>query len=166
MRIIFPFLILFSSVSPLFAHSFTVAILLQDKQFHNGFMLAASERDGHPDETADGHLGGLDVFVSIVDTPAEIEGDIDIVVLREGQKNLAAIPLYPGQTPFAQSDQPRVKQFITAYNTAYGMMPTARAAQGYNAALRIDRALRPWDGVENRAEILRSFKQTANDFSW
>jgi hypothetical protein len=166
MRIIIPFLILFSSVSPVFAHSFNVAILLQDKQFLNGFMLAASERDGHPDETADGHLGGLDVFVSTVETPAEITDDIDIVVLREYQKNLAAIPLYLGQTPFAQSGQPSVEHFISTYKTAYGMMPTAKAAQGYNAARRIDRALRPWGGVENRAAILRSFKETTSDFSW
>ena len=166
MCIIIPFLILFSSVSPIFAHSFNVAILLQDTQFLNGFMLAASERDGHPDETADGHLGGLDVFVSVLDTPAEITDDTDIVVLRENMQNLTAIPLYPGQTPFAQSRQPSVKRFISAYKTTYGMMPTATAAQGYNAAQRIDQALRPWDGVENRAAILRSFEETTSDFSW
>jgi hypothetical protein len=166
MRIIIPLLILFSSISPVFAHSFNVAILLQDKQFLNGFILAASERDSHADETADGHLGGLDVFISTVDTPAEITDDTDIVVLRENMQTLTAILLYLGQTPFTQSGQPRVKRFISAYKTAYGMIPTATAAQGYNAAQRIDRALRPWDGVENRAAILRSFEETTRNFSW
>ena len=166
MRIFILFLILFSSVPPVFAHSFNVAILLQDKQFLNGFMLAASERDSHADETADGHLGGLDVFVSAANTPTEIADDIDIVVLRKNMQNLTAIPLYPGRTPFAQSVQPSVKRFISAYKTTYGMMPTATAAQGYNAALRIDRAIRPHDSVSDKTAILRSFQETAGGFNW
>ncbi len=52
------------------AHSFTAALLVvgQDREAslaeaRRGFLLAADERDGHANETSDGHLGGVDVQV-------------------------------------------------------------------------------------------------------
>ena len=52
------------------AHSFTVALIAgadgaadQMQSAVNGFLVASAENDGHSAETADGHLGGLDVFL-------------------------------------------------------------------------------------------------------
>jgi ABC-type branched-subunit amino acid transport system substrate-binding protein len=38
------------------------------KQILDGFMLATKERDTHPDTESDGHLGGLDVYISRIDS--------------------------------------------------------------------------------------------------
>ena len=52
------------------AHSSTAALLVvgEDREASlaeavRGFLLAADERDGHANETSDGHLGGVDVHV-------------------------------------------------------------------------------------------------------
>ena len=52
------------------AHEFTAALYMTGEMREarlaeavNGFLLAADERDGHSDETSDGHLGGVDVQV-------------------------------------------------------------------------------------------------------
>lgn len=38
-----------------------------------GFMFATAERDAHPDQESDGHLGGLDVYVLVVDAAADTD---------------------------------------------------------------------------------------------
>ncbi|HSG95807.1 MAG TPA: hypothetical protein VLA28_09815, partial [Afifellaceae bacterium] len=58
-----------------YAHSFNVALLVgssgpaagEDEQVRDGFLLATRERDSHPDEESDGHLGGLDVYLLMVE---------------------------------------------------------------------------------------------------
>ena len=58
-------------MQPAKAHSFGVALVTQaavvsgvpDQEIRRGFMLATRERDSHANETSDGHLGGLDVYV-------------------------------------------------------------------------------------------------------
>ena len=53
------------------AHSFRVALVApfdgpkasEGAALAAGFLIATRERDGHPDETSDGHLGGLDVHL-------------------------------------------------------------------------------------------------------
>ncbi len=57
------------------AHSFRAGLLLpfsgpsagEGKQILDGFMLATKERDAHPGTESDGHLGGLDVYLSRID---------------------------------------------------------------------------------------------------
>ena len=67
---------LFYSPSRAAAHSFRAGLLLPlsgpstgaGKQILDGFMLATKERDAHPDTESDGHLGGLDVYISRIDS--------------------------------------------------------------------------------------------------
>lgn len=57
------------------AHSFRAALMVPlsgpsagaGKQIQDGFMLATKERDAHPGTESDGHLGGLDVYISRID---------------------------------------------------------------------------------------------------
>ncbi len=66
---------LISGPSGAAAHSFRAGLLLpfsgpsagEGKQILDGFMLATKERDAHPDMESDGHLGGLDVYLSRID---------------------------------------------------------------------------------------------------
>lgn len=196
--IIFQFLILAAgfafTISPALAHSFNVALILppsntsldKGRQIREGFMLATAERDSHPDQESDGHLGGLDVYVRVIDEQGDInadigrivsQGDTDIVAafvsenrlslvknLLQGKEGIAL--LLPGQSPFSKSDQPAVTAFISAYEREYGRRPTTQAAQGYNAARRIDRAVRAQGGVGDKKSLTRTFIESARNFNW
>jgi hypothetical protein len=162
------------TASPAFAHSFSVALVqpvssAEAEQFRKGFMLATTQRDSHPDETSDGHLGGLDSYVSVVPALGAVAADTDIVVVPaslmiDGEPT--AVVLRPGQSPFADAEQTGVARFVAAYSAAYGQAPTAEAAQGFNAAQRIEVAVRAQGSTDDRAALRRSFAQTADDFSW
>ena len=178
---------------PAKAHSFNVALVLstsdtatsEGRQFRDGFMLATTERDAHPDMESDGHLGGLDVYVSIIaveeklpaDIARQIERDeIDIVIpflpessvmkigaLLAGQR---ALLLQPGRSPFSQTAQGAVAAFRLSFEKSYGRPPGPAAGQGYNAARRIDQAVRLQEGVGDRAALRRSFVDSRQSFNW
>ena len=185
------FLLASISLNPAFAHRFNVALVIpitsagadQGRQYLEGFMLATSERDSHPDEESDGHLGGLDVYVTVIDAQAdpgaEIErivsqAEIDIVAAFGSEETLSLVGkllerenillLLPAQTPFPQSDLPAVAAFATAYENRYGGRPSVQATQGYNTARRIDVAVRAQGGVDNTELLIRNFRETANGF--
>ena len=182
------------------AHSFNVVLVVplsgaaieDGKSFRDGFSLAARERDGHPGEESDGHLGGLDVYLHIADiNEARLAGldailrqtEIAILVLAESGESIDetldqldpgnSILLKPGRLPFADFPQqgaagqnPKVKAFITAFESAYGYRPTEAAARGYNSGRRIDAAVRQLGGVEDRQSLDRALLQTGTGFDW
>ena len=148
-------------------------------------MLATAERDGHPGQESDGHLGGLDVYVTVIDgegdVVADIErlverGEVDIVAafvsettqssIRKLLGGKAVALLLPGQTPFSESELPAVAAFVFSYEREYGSSPSLRAAQGYNAARRIDFAVRAQGGVDDTASLLQVFSETSRGFTW
>ena len=168
--------------TPALSHSFKVTLVLpgqpatseQARQIRQGFLLATTERDAHPDQESDGHLGGLDVYVKQADTPAGLDADIVVLLGSKettgqftGQvdQNQIAI-LVPGTTPFSNTENPGVTNFITTYTSAYGSAPTAQAAQGYNAARRIAAAIRAQGSADDKSLLSTSFKQTASSFTW
>lgn len=181
------------SIDPAFAHRFNVALVIplsgaassQGRQIREGFMLATRERDSHPDQESDGHLGGLDVYVSVIDGNGDVatdigriatRGEVDIVATFESEKTPSLIGkrldgtrivlLSPGRPPFPRSGVPAVAAFISAYESEYGYGPSPRAARGYNAARRIDVAVRDQGGVDDTASLRRSFRATARGFNW
>ena len=183
------------TVSPAFGHSFNVALIIpmskgaadQGRQIQNGFMLATAERDSHPDQESDGHLGGLDVYVTIIDETGDVAADIkrlagkadtDIVIAisPDAQKTAKVIApllagtnitlLTPGSTPFTNKSLPGVIAFGAAYQKSYGTAPTALSARGYNAARRIDRAVRAQSGVGDRASLRQNLADSARRFTW
>ena len=192
----FLFLTLIAGIAlatPALAHRFNVALVIplangasiQGGQIRDGFMLATGERDSHPDQESDGHLGGLDVYVTVIDAngdvgaaigPMAARGGVHIVAAFASETTLSMIGkflagknialLVPGQTPFANSGRPDVAAFIAAYQSKYGTTPSFRAAEGYHAARRINAAVRAQGGADDTASLLRSFSQTARDFTW
>lgn len=181
------------SSSPAFSHRFNVALVIprmsiamdQAIQIRNGFMLATKEHDSHPDQESDGHLGGLDVYVTVLDKQEDVaagiarlteQGAADIVAAFGPEKTLTMIStlldgknlalLLPGQSPFSNSELPAVAAFGSAYEKEYGGKPSSEAGQGYHAARRIDLAVRAQGGVDDRASLRRIFKDTARGFTW
>ena len=185
------------SINPAFAHRFNVALVIplskgvskgesvEGSQIRNGFMLATAARDGHPDQESDGHLGGLDVYVHVIDGKGDVAADIGriaeqgaahIVVAFGSETRPSPIDklldgkkialLVPGETPFSEPERPAVAAFIVLYAREYGTRPSSRAAQGYNAARRIDVAVRAQGGVDDIVWLRRSFRETARGFTW
>ena len=212
---------------PVSAHSFKVALVVSlsgpmagpGRHARDGFMLATTERDGHPDQRSDGHLGGLDVYVTLIDPahrPASAsaaigrliaKGGIDFVIAGGNPEILEAIhPLVTGAEifligaspapavfagaqcnpfffslswprdrgktknrrrgrPFAAQwasdlDNPANKAFVTAFEKAYGYLPTAQAAMGYDAARLIASAVRArGDALADRAALRAALRR-------
>lgn len=181
------------------AHSFNLALVVtlsgpladQGNRVRNGVIIAAKERDAHADEEADGHLGGLDVYVHTVDGHSGIRAgletlmsrvpiDIVVVIGAEASINLVrpvitaaeTVLLEPGRLPFPSSMQPAavqspaVRAFVQAFVRQYGHPPSYQAALGYNAARRIDLAVRALGGVSDKAALQRALAETENGFDW
>lgn len=61
----------FGSVQAAVAHEFTAVLIAPAEPDRRAAMVAAlllasAERDGHPDETSEGHLGGIDVQLEVL----------------------------------------------------------------------------------------------------
>ena len=139
------------------AHSFSVLLVspagAAQGGAYNGFRLATKERDGHADEESDGHLGGLDVYI----TPDSGDGpeNTDLVV-RIGTKAdsaasqdiiLISLPEIPANaTDFLGTGS---DGFSARYTAEFGQPPSQNASLGYVAARIIDRAVRAQEGVAN-----------------
>ena len=143
----------------------------------NGFRLAAAERDGHPDEEADGHLGGLDVYLLPVDTNggrAKTLARIKTLIQNPGLQFLGGrIPIewreeirrMLRQTPTILIESGRLSgrenrtldgsSLARAYGRKYGGQPGSWAGMGYSLARLLDRVVRiTGDDFSNPARVL------------
>jgi len=167
------------------AHSFQVGFLAPRpdaqigpvRQALDGFMLATTERDSHPDEHSDGHLGGLDVYVRAVDTAQDPEitrrligqlirrQNVEVLtgvmtpalveLVREEIAGTSAVLLTVDESRFtgtAAADP----VFSAAFRSAYGYSPSRAAHEGYCIAKAIDRAVRTLAGDFSDPEQVRA----------
>ncbi|MBL4756223.1 MAG: hypothetical protein JKY32_00860 [Rhizobiales bacterium] len=175
------------------AHEFTVLLASAmsgpgEQGAREGFLVAAAEQDAHPDETADGHLGGLDVFVARLDMTGDnieqslntrlAKGDVDIVAifptgsrgeeLRRVAELAGIVVIAPAPLPFNGSPDaaPVASEFVSAFTQRFGYEPDSNAAQGYQIARRIDDAVRPFDSAANTQELRHRLDATAGGFNW
>lgn len=168
------------------AHEFTAALLVTGENREarlaeavNGFLLAADERDGHPGETSDGHLGGVDV--QLLPLPAEAAGQVvglvgtprtpaDVLVVigpePDASPAFAGVVLRPGVLPDGWAAENDASSFAARYQSTYGNPPTEAAALGYNVARRLDIAIRPLDGVAPAAALEAALAETASGIDW
>ena len=173
------------------AHEFTAALLVTGEnpearlaEAVNGFLLAADERDGHPAETSDGHLGGVDV--QLLPLPADAAGRVagligtprtppDVLVVIGPEPGASAAPaalpfasvvLGPGALPIGWAADNDAGSFAARYRSAYAVAPTEAAALGYNAARRLDIAIRPLDGIAPRAALEAALADTESGTDW
>ncbi len=142
------------------AHEFTVALIAPETsvtQVRNGFLLASSERDGHPNETSEGHLGGLDAQLEIV-TPGAAVPESDIVVAIAP----ATLPARDnGAWAFSVGDLPLCRRaefietsdFTRRYQIRYGAPPDMAARRSYAAARVIDLAVRATGRADDAAAL-------------
>jgi len=168
------------STGPVLAHSFNLGLIipLSGSQFESGqqaldgFMLATTEEDSHPDETSDGHLGGLDSHVLRIDSEVEssllLESLETLVASREpifvtglfstDTARLVAGSLRQGNSVFFDPSEslmwknavsrPAAVQamnggsFSAKFKDSYGYAPTLEVIRGYIAARLIAATVR------------------------
>ncbi|MFQ5565385.1 MAG: hypothetical protein ACE5EU_03380 [Paracoccaceae bacterium] len=183
MRLTMPVVVLggLLAASPAAAHSFRLGLVAPfsgpeasaGQQALDGLRLATRERDGHPDETSDGHLGGLDSYLVPLDSAA---GDaaalrrqadelrLDIVTTAGPVPGLGAAlggasaefcPPGPGPVPAGRLADPEAAAFVAAFRRAFGRDPTPAAARGCNAGRAVDAAVRALGDKSGKAALAR-----------
>jgi ABC-type branched-subunit amino acid transport system substrate-binding protein len=182
------------------AHEFKVGFLsplsgpetLRGRDALNGFLLATRERDGHPFEESDGHLGGLDSYVIIIDTGRSVENvsrqlddlladeDIVFLVVVSVPETFAAasVRLGEAQTILVEPADTAVyiaaistpgslvtmdgTSYSTAFRDAHGHEPGTYAIRGYVAARLIDAAVSAVEGQVAQRDALRRALEQAS----
>lgn len=175
-------------ISPGAAHEFTVAIVGGETvadalvaEVTRGFIVATDEHDGHAEETSDGHLGGLDVQIDVLPETAavaELVGEpmspADIAFLlgpEPSAQSVAGSVLSRSTIRFGPGELPTrrlrdASDFAERFGALFGRPPTEPAEQGYNAARRIDLALRSRGGFRNRPAIEAALAESAAGIAW
>ena len=166
--------------STVWSHSFDLGLILPisgskseaGQQVLDGFLLATTEEDAHPDETSDGHLGGLDSHVLKVDSgvgpTAMLKSLAALMQQREpifvtglfsgDMARLTAQSLKSENTVFFDPAESAMWQIIltnpdalklmsggsfsTRFHSRYGYYPTLDAMRGYTAARLIAATVR------------------------
>ena len=179
--------------APALAHSFSVTIVAADDESAallpsvlRGFLVASAERDGHANETADGHLGGLDVLVTPLPADAALGveglfgpgsgGNYDVAVVLGGSAmapdgtpgiSTTTVVMRPGALPdqalWARSGP---NTFNDSFTARFEGAPDEAAALGYNAARRIDLAVRDLGGISDPALLSDTLANTENGIEW
>jgi hypothetical protein len=154
------------------AHRFEVLLIASDPatavDTYDGFRLATRERDGHSDEESDGHLGGLDVYINTPAKGATLQTAVnaqafDFVAVTGALANDAALQdairasgvvMVPvaGTKPVTKSAF-LGGDFAARFLSAEGRAASDAATLSYIAARIIDQAVRPQEGVDDRAAL-------------
>jgi hypothetical protein len=171
-------LILALAASPAVAHEFELLLLAPPEateatlnQMRTAFLIAAHERDSHPDETSEGHLGGMDVQLTLeplgaapamedlafVVAPFASAGNPEVTALAAADDavvidrgHLAAMP------PGLDRIDPALPPFADRFRAETGQAPGPEATATYQAALLVDLAVRPLDSVTDREALRRA----------
>lgn len=144
-----------------------------------GFMFATAERDAHPDQESDGHLGGLDVYVLVVDAAADTDlllTSIAALVERERVEIVAGVLTAEleavvrdriGETgavavfaaPATDATTMRGEPFAEVFQSRVGRAPSRHAMRGYAVARIIDRLVRRLGGdFSDRTAVIEALR--------
>jgi hypothetical protein len=170
-------LILSLAASPALAHEFELLLLAPPNaseatldQMRTAFLIASHERDSHPDETSEGHLGGMDVQLTLarlgeaaatedlafVVAPLAAPDDEAVVSLAApggavvvDSAHLSALP------PALDHGNATLPPFADRFRAETGQDPGPEALAAYLGARLVDLVVRPLDSVDDR-EALRT----------
>lgn len=175
------------------AHSFNVVLLLPADQISpaskqnilDGFRLATRERDGHDNEESDGHLGGLDVYISSLEISENEVSEIpqlvsefspDIVAVLGTPFVFRDLLSAPGTPGAAMLSLPEVTQnhaeqyylapsgsgtapFAIQFEQDYSRSADDEAGLGYVAGRIIDQVIRALGSARDKPAMTTMFAE-------
>lgn len=188
------------SVESATAHSFKLGFIAPlsgpesrlGKEALDAFLFATGERDSHPGEKSDGHLGGLDSYVIRIDSAqgvAFVQGRIrvlsadripfitgvftpeianGVIAAFSGTQPLLVDPLDCGIYRASAGMPDRLStvagaRFSEVFKAKYGYDPGAYAARGYIAARLIAATVRAvGDKISDRSALKSAFEEICN----
>lgn len=163
------------TVAPAYAHEFELLLLapadatavdLDDMQA--AFLIAAQERDSHPNQTSEGHLGGMDVQLTLsVPDKAVADASLAFVAAPFAGVNDAKVSALaaPGNAVIVTAQTLAVlpkevldgrddlAAFADRFLAETGRTAGASAVGAYLAARAVDLAVRPFDSVDDRDKL-------------
>ena len=166
---------------PALAHEFNTVLVVPSgpdaqalrKATETAFLIAARERDGHSNETSEGHLGGLDVQLTVLETANASDPAIagahfiaaPLMGIEDVSRLSAAAPqavilsrvdlANPAAAAMLGADQARgLDRYEVRYQRETGGPPGEAAILAYLMARWIDRVIRPLGTADNREAIL------------
>ena len=167
-----------SFAGPAFSHEFDLLLLAptgtsqaEIEDMRVAFLIASHERDTHPDETSEGHLGGLDVQLTLatpdttsanaalafVVAPLSLPGDARIAALAApGDAVIVdALALSPLSASL-QVENADITVFADQFRAETGRAPGEAALGAYRAARVVDLAVRTLGSVDDRDALRRT----------
>ena len=168
------------------AHGFKVGLVApftgpeaaRGRDIRDGFLLAARERDGHPDQHSDGHLGRMDVYLLPVDGAGDM-GDVlaEVKALISGEVvefllvaaatrptativDVAGTAIVVDLNGAEDFDEAGAQGLAATFDRDYDRPLTQAAVLGYTAAWRIDRTIRAVnEDVSDRKALRAAFEE-------
>lgn len=160
---------------PALAHEFNLLLLApataspaEVDNMRTAFLIASHERDSHPDETSEGHLGGMDVQLTLArmgEAPVATDPDFVAAPLAgAGDAQVAALAA-PGDAVIvdgatvariAPGERPDLAPFADRFLAQTGHAPDGAALGAYRAARIVDLAVRPLGAVDDRNGLRRA----------
>ena len=151
------------------AHSFDTVVIAPDDitasqraDMATAFLVASEETDAHANQESDGHLGGLDVYLTLLDAteigaiasgrpqfvavPVAL-GDMGAITATIAQSSAVMVPPMAADASdaaqyLARAANPSLAPFATRFAEQTGRQPGPAAIATYIAARRIDGAVR------------------------
>ena len=160
--------------APAMAHEFELLLLAPPdatdatlQQMTTAFLIASHERDSHPDETSEGHLGGMDVQLTLARLgEATGASDLAFVVAPFAAPSDPAVARLaaPGDAvvvdsghlaaaPEGMEQANALPAFADRFRAETGHDPGREALATYLGARLVDLAVRPVDSVDDRPAL-------------
>lgn len=163
--------------SPGLAHEFQLLLLApaaasegEMADMRRAFLIASAERDSHADETSEGHLGGVDVQLTlsrigaagpdvapdVVAAPFAMAGDAQLAAMAAPSD---AVILDAGVLArIAPEERGDLAPFAERYLAGAGRAASDAAVAAYQAARVVDLAVRAVDSIADREGMRRALR--------
>lgn len=161
--------------APAFAHEFDLLLLAPAEaspsdldNMRAAFLIASHERDNHPDETSEGHLGGMDVQLTLarideVDAGAAPDFVLapfaaldDPQVIAVAAASDAVIVDQAVSARVAPEEPTDLAPFADRFLAETGRAADSAALAVYRAARVVDLVVRPLGSVDDRLSLRRA----------
>lgn len=161
---------------PASAHEFELLLLAPTgasqadiDDMRTAFLIASAERDSHPNETSEGHLGGMDVQLTLAVTdaavadaalafvaaPFAVANDARVAALAApGNAVIVDAPILARLPADLLDASDGLAAFADRFRAEAARAPGPAAVAAYRSAKAVDLAIRPLGSVEDR-DLLR-----------